>query len=77
MEIIKAPSRQSMTWRQRLMSMEVGDHFHVEVAAAGSVSSRISDLKAINPDKGWNWSVSKIRDPKSGDHTHATVTRTA
>ena len=74
MEIIQKPQKHK-PWTERLEEMEIDDRFYVEVTAAQTVSSTASRLKIYYPDR--NWTVVKNRDQKSGEFTHATVTRTA
>lgn len=74
MEIIQTP-RKPKPWAERLEELEVGEQFYVEVIAAQTVSSTASRIKQLHPER--NWTVVKNRDPKSGEMTHATVTRTA
>lgn len=74
MEIIQNP-RKPKPWAERLEELEVGESFYVEVSAAQTVSSTVSRIKQFRPEL--NWTVVKNRDTKSGEMTHATVTRTA
>lgn len=74
MEIIKQPKK-TKTWPDRLRDLEVNENFYVEVTAAQTLSTCISRLKIETP--GRDWTVIKHRDPKSGEHTHASVTRIA
>lgn len=64
----------TVTWKDRLKDMEPESTMKVALSSFASVRSKISDLKAMHPDRDWDWTTKLVR--RDGKAVYGLVKRT-